>query len=88
MGGFVEWFWLGHPARRIGMTNLEPDEFAYLRLGLTPARPLHLSSVVQKPENPYTHMLEINSYTLLTIFSHINTKGLPPITWGAPSTQF
>ena len=29
-----EFFLLGHPARRIGMTNLEPDEFAYLRLGL------------------------------------------------------
>ena len=37
-----------------------------LRIIYTPARPLHLSSVVHKIENPYIHMLEIKSYILLT----------------------
>ena len=37
-----------------------------LRIIYTPARPLHLSSVVHKIENPYIHMLEIKSYIRLT----------------------
>ena len=36
-----------------------------LRIIYTPARPLHLSSAVQKIESPYIHMLEMKSYILL-----------------------